>query len=85
MFKDANAARFAIDKQGRIHLSGILNYEAMYRDNGLWAYSYPYYRLQAIATNAKGETQPMDFPNKWDGLGYGNNMVFPHSVEVGQE
>ena len=34
------------------------------------------------ATNARGETQPMDFPNKWDGLGYGNNMVFPHDVEV---
>ena len=33
--------------------------------------------------NDKGETQPMEFPNKWDGRGYGNNMVFPHEVEVG--
>ena len=40
------------------------------------------YVLMSRATNARGETQPMDFPNKWDGLGYGNNMVFPHAVEV---
>ena len=40
------------------------------------------YVLMSRATNARGETQPMDFPNKWDGLGYGNNMVFPHDVEV---
>ncbi len=40
------------------------------------------YVLMSKATNSKGETQPMDFPNKWDGRGYGNNMVFPHRVEV---
>ena len=40
------------------------------------------YILMSRATNHNGETQPMDFPNKWDGLGYGNNMVFPHPVEV---
>ena len=38
--------------------------------------------LMARATNDKGETQPMEFPNKWDGRGYGNNMVFPFPVEV---
>ena len=38
--------------------------------------------LMCRATNDKGETQPMEFPNKWDGRGYGNNMVFPHEVEV---
>ena len=31
-----------------------------------------------------GDTQPMEFPNKWDGRGYGNNMVFPVEVEVGK-
>ena len=41
------------------------------------------YVLMSRATNDKGESQPMEFPNKWDGLGYGNNMVFRHSVEVG--
>lgn len=40
------------------------------------------YVLMSKATNSKGETQPMDFPNKWDGLGYGNNMVFRHPAEV---
>ena len=40
------------------------------------------YVLMSRATDARGETQPMEFPNKWDGLGYGNNMVFPHAVEV---
>jgi hypothetical protein len=30
----------------------------------------------------EGKTQPMEFPNPWDGRGYGNNMVFPHDVEV---
>jgi len=29
-----------------------------------------------------GVTQPMEFPNPWDGRGYGNNMVFPFEVEV---
>ena len=43
------------------------------------------YVLMSRATNNKEETQPMDFPNKWDGLGYGNNMVFPHPVEVRYE
>ena len=41
------------------------------------------YTLMSRATNSKGETQPMEFPNKWDGRGYGNNMVFPYEVEVG--
>jgi DMSO/TMAO reductase YedYZ molybdopterin-dependent catalytic subunit len=41
------------------------------------------YTLMCRATNAKGDTQPMDFPNPWDGRGYGNNMVFPYEVEVG--
>ena len=40
------------------------------------------YTLMCRATNDKGETQPMEFPNKWDGRGYGNNMVFPFEVEV---
>ena len=40
------------------------------------------YILMSRATNDKGVTQPMDFPNKWDGIGYGNNMVFEHPVEV---
>ena len=40
------------------------------------------YVLMSRATNDKGETQPMEFPNKWDGMGYGNNMVFRHNVEV---
>ena len=34
------------------------------------------------ATNDKGETQPVDYPNKMDGRGYGNNMIFPFPVEV---
>jgi hypothetical protein len=41
------------------------------------------YTLMCRATNAKGDTQPLDFPNPWDGRGYGNNMVFPYEVEVG--
>ena len=41
------------------------------------------YTLMSRATNNRGETQPMEFPNKWDGRGYGNNMVFPFHVEVG--
>ena len=40
------------------------------------------YTLMSRATNDQGETQPMEFPNKWDGRGYGNNMVFPVDVEV---
>jgi DMSO/TMAO reductase YedYZ molybdopterin-dependent catalytic subunit len=40
------------------------------------------YVLMSRATNNHGETQPMEFPNKWDGRSYGNNMVFPHPVEV---
>ncbi len=42
------------------------------------------YTLMSRATNDKGDVQPMEFPNKWDGLNYGNNMVFPHEVEVGE-
>jgi len=34
------------------------------------------------ATNNQGETQPVEFPNKWDGHPYGNNMIFPHPVTV---
>ena len=34
------------------------------------------------ATNDRGETQPLEFPNRWDGRGYGNNMVFPFQVQV---
>ena len=41
------------------------------------------YTLMSRATNSKGETQPMEFQNKWDGIGYGNNMVFSHPVVVG--
>ena len=40
------------------------------------------YTIMCRATNDGGETQPMEFPNKWDGRGYGNNMVFPVEVEV---
>lgn len=40
------------------------------------------YTIMCRATNEVGETQPMEFPNKWDGRGYGNNMVFPVEVEV---
>jgi hypothetical protein len=40
------------------------------------------YTLMSRATNHKGETQPMEFPNQWDGRPYGNNMVFPHPVVV---
>ena len=43
------------------------------------------YVLMSRATNDRGETQPMEFPNQLDGLGYGNNMVFAHNVEVGQK
>ena len=41
------------------------------------------FTLMSRATNNRGETQPIEFPNKWDGRGYGNNMVFPFQVEVG--
>ena len=41
------------------------------------------YTVMSKATNSKGEIQPMEFPNKWDGRGYGNNMVFPNEVEAG--
>ena len=40
------------------------------------------YTIMCRATNADGVTQPMEFPNPWDGRGYGNNMVFPYDVEV---
>ena len=38
--------------------------------------------IMCRATNVLGVTQPMEFPNPWDGRGYGNNMVFPYEVEV---
>ena len=41
------------------------------------------FTLMSRATNNLGETQPMEFPGKWDGRGYGNNMVFPFDVVVG--
>ena len=40
------------------------------------------YTLMSRATNVKGEVQPKEFPNQWDGHNYGNNMVFPHEVQV---
>ena len=40
------------------------------------------YTIMSRATNSDGITQPMEFPNPWDGRGYGNNMVFPYDVEV---
>ena len=40
------------------------------------------YTIMCRATNVLGDTQPMEFPNPWDGRGYGNNMVFPLEVEV---
>jgi len=43
------------------------------------------YTLMCRATNVHGETQPMEFPNPWDGRGYGNNMVFPFEVVVGEQ
>jgi len=54
-----------------------------YRWEHRWQPSGPgRHTLMSRATNDKGETQPMEFPNKWDGRGYGNNMVFPFEVEV---
>jgi DMSO/TMAO reductase YedYZ molybdopterin-dependent catalytic subunit len=40
------------------------------------------YVLMSRATNGRGEMQPLEFPNQWDGRSYGNNMVFSHAVEV---
>jgi hypothetical protein len=40
------------------------------------------YTLMCRATNVNGDTQPMEFPNPWDGRGYGNNMAFPFDVVV---
>jgi DMSO/TMAO reductase YedYZ molybdopterin-dependent catalytic subunit len=40
------------------------------------------YTLMSRATNNQGETQPVEFPNQWDGHPYGNNMIFPHPVLV---
>ena len=49
----------------------------------LWQVPGPgQYVLMSKATNSLGETQPMEFPNIWDGRSYGNNMVFSHPVEV---
>ena len=42
------------------------------------------YVLMSRATNSKGEAQPMEFPNRWDGQSYGNNMAFPFPVEVAE-
>jgi DMSO/TMAO reductase YedYZ molybdopterin-dependent catalytic subunit len=54
-----------------------------YRWEFLWqAPAAGKYTLMSRATNHKGETQPMEFPNQWDGHPYGNNMVFPHPVLV---
>jgi DMSO/TMAO reductase YedYZ molybdopterin-dependent catalytic subunit len=64
------------------HLSPRINY-SWYRWEFLWQPpSAGSYILMSRATNNKGETQPMEFPNKWDGRSYGNNMVFRHPVEV---
>ena len=41
------------------------------------------YTIMSRATNNLGETQPVEFPGKWDGRGYGNNMIFPYEVVVG--
>ena len=40
------------------------------------------FTIMSRATNNLGETQPMEFPGRWDGIGYGNNMVFPVDVTV---
>ena len=40
------------------------------------------YTVMCRATNNLGDTQPLEFPNIYDGRGYGNNMVFPNEVEV---
>ena len=53
-----------------------------------WEYSWKpsgpgNFTIMSRATNNLGETQPMEFPGKWDGRGYGNNMVFPVEVKVG--
>ena len=40
------------------------------------------YTLICRATNVPGETQPMEFPNPWDGRGDGHNIVFPFEVVV---
>lgn len=54
-----------------------------YRWEHRWRPSGPgRHTLMSRATNDKEETQPVEFPNKWDGRGYGNNMVFPFEVEV---
>jgi DMSO/TMAO reductase YedYZ molybdopterin-dependent catalytic subunit len=53
-----------------------------------WEYSWKptgpgTYTIMSRATNSLGETQPVEFPGKWDGRGYGNNMIFPFDVVVG--
>ena len=56
---------------------------AWYRWEHRWHSASPgHYTVMCRATNNLGDTQPMEFPNKWDGRGYGNNMVFPVDVEV---
>ena len=34
------------------------------------------YILMSRATNNRGETQPLEFPNQWDGRSYGNKWCF---------
>jgi DMSO/TMAO reductase YedYZ molybdopterin-dependent catalytic subunit len=64
------------------HLAPRTNY-SWYRWEFTWQPPRPgSYTLMSRATNNSGETQPMEFPNKWDGRSYGNNMVFSHAVEV---
>ncbi|MCH8062868.1 MAG: sulfite oxidase [Chloroflexi bacterium] len=68
-----NEARITVQKSGY----------SWYRWEYTWHVPGPgSYVLMSRATNNRGETQPMEFPNRWDGRGYGNNMVFPHPVEV---
>jgi DMSO/TMAO reductase YedYZ molybdopterin-dependent catalytic subunit len=62
-------------------LSPRTNY-SWYRWEFAWQPRAGNYTLMSRATNNKGETQPMEFPNQWDGRSYGNNMVFQHPVEV---
>ncbi|HIB10339.1 MAG TPA: hypothetical protein EYO17_00145, partial [Dehalococcoidia bacterium] len=35
-----------------------------------------HYTLMSRATNSNGDTQPVEFPNPWDGRGYGNIITF---------
>ncbi|HEY7495586.1 MAG TPA: hypothetical protein VIH59_31330 [Candidatus Tectomicrobia bacterium] len=56
--------------------------DAWYRWEFLWQSPLTgKYTLMSRATN-RGETQPMQFPNQWNGHPYGNSTVFPHPVLV---